>query len=128
MSKDLILTYREDSLVYKILDGLKRKIKGKYTLEELMKKEHGEEDEFRGKTIYIFPMSKVDIKRLPEGYHRYSVRGSDDDWGQAATIEKSVAVNYWGFVLCKEELDLNKVDRGGTRYIQLTRKERNEIF
>ncbi|KYC48210.1 MAG: hypothetical protein AMQ74_01620 [Candidatus Methanofastidiosum methylothiophilum] len=127
MSKDIILTYREDSLIYKIIDGIRR-LRGRYTLEELLEKEHGYEEEFRGKTIYIFPMGRVDIKRLPEGYHRYSVRGSDYDWGQAATIEHSVGVNYWGFVLSKEELDLNKVDYGGTKYIQLTKKERDEIF
>ena len=44
--------------------------------------------------------------QLPEGYHAYGLRNSDDDFLDPATIElHEVMVNFFGYFICTEDLD-----------------------
>ncbi|WP_346428278.1 LPD11 domain-containing protein [Bifidobacterium sp. SO1] len=48
--------------------------------------------------------SRIDHNRIPEGYHRYSVRVGATD-GANATIERSVWAGYAGDILTRQDLD-----------------------
>lgn len=47
----------------------------------------------------LFTISRIDRDTVPEGFHCYDLRGSDNDPGRPATVENSVAVNHAGTVL-----------------------------
>ena len=50
------------------------------------------------------PEEAEEIKNCP---YRYSIRGSDNDFGRYATVENFVAVNYCGDIYCKQSLPLH---------------------
>ena len=44
--------------------------------------------------------------QLPEGFHAYAIRHSDDDFLEPATLEiNEVVVNFLGYFICRENLD-----------------------
>ena len=47
----------------------------------------------------------IDDKEVPEGLHVYQIRHSDNNWSIPATLEKCVAVNYFGAFITEENLD-----------------------
>lgn len=49
---------------------------------------------------------RIDRSTIPEGWHAYDVRHSDDDFCAPSTIERSVRVNFFCTVLVDSELPL----------------------
>ena len=47
----------------------------------------------------LFTNSRIDRGTVPAGWHCYDIRGSDDDFGELATLEHHVLVNHAGTVL-----------------------------
>lgn len=47
----------------------------------------------------LFTNSRIDRDTVPEGFHCYDLRGSDNDPGRPVTVETSVGVNHAGTVL-----------------------------
>jgi len=63
----------------------------------------------RGRKNFEIKVKYVDDRKVEdcEGYpYRYSIRGSDYEWGKFATVEKFVCVNFCGYVFSKTELPL----------------------
>ena len=54
----------------------------------------------------LFTNARIDRSTVPDGWHCYDFRGSDDDPGALCYIEKSVMVNHAGSVLMPEKLEL----------------------
>lgn len=67
------------------------------------KKKYGESIARINGKDYPCSQSRINIEDVPEGYHRYSVRWSDD-WDDWATIEPRVIVNHAADILSKEEI------------------------
>lgn len=45
---------------------------------------------------------------VPPGYHKYSIRHSNEDWCIPVTVEREVIVNHLGDILVEEPLDLGE--------------------
>lgn len=45
---------------------------------------------------------------VPPGYHKYSIRHSDEDWCIPTTVEHRVMVNHFGDILVEDPLDLGE--------------------
>lgn len=56
----------------------------------------------------LFTNSRIDRDTVPEGFHCYDLRGSDNDPGRPVTVEKSVGVNHAGTVLTTTPVKLQK--------------------
>jgi len=52
----------------------------------------------------LYTLSRVDPASIPDGWHLYEVRGSDDDPGEIYALEHKVLVNHAGTVISPEEL------------------------
>lgn len=59
--------------------------------------------ELFGKPV-LFTNARVDRETVPEGWYRYNIRGSDNDPGSFATLEREVGVNHAGTILSPEEI------------------------
>jgi len=77
--------------------------------------EEFEHIELFGKPV-LFTTARVESSTVPDGWHRYEIRGSDYNPGEFCTIERRVIVNHAGTVLSPEEIPLN--DERDRRYIQ----------
>ena len=69
--------------------------------------EEFEHIEIFGKPV-LFTNARVDKATVPEGWHRYNIRGSDYDPGSFGTLEHEVAVNHAGTILSPEEIPFPK--------------------
>ncbi len=58
--------------------------------------------------ICLFTDIRLDRNTIPESLYCYDVRDSDYCDGTFAEITPSVIVNYWGTIICKEPLPLDK--------------------
>lgn len=47
----------------------------------------------------LFTNERIDRSSVPDGWHCYDLRGSDDDPGRPATLEDNVCVNHAGAIL-----------------------------
>ena len=56
----------------------------------------------------LFSDGRIALADLPEGLHRYDLRGSDDDPGMPVTVELNVAVNHAGSIITAKPLDLGE--------------------
>lgn len=56
--------------------------------------------------IVLVSYSRVSREDIPEGLFLYDIRHSDNDWGQPATLENTVRVNWFGTIITKEPIDL----------------------
>lgn len=54
----------------------------------------------------LFTTCRIDADTIPEGWHRYEIRGSDNDPEALKTLEFSVSVNHSGTILIPEEIDI----------------------
>lgn len=52
----------------------------------------------------LFSNFRIDRSTVPDGWHCYDIRGSDDDPGDLSTVEFRVIVNHSGTILCPEEI------------------------
>ncbi len=86
----------------------------------------GEKLNFRGQEIIVFQDKRIEDKDIPEGYKRYSIRHSDDDWGCPRTIENSVWVNHYGDILTKEEIVFDTANIGQTEKTYTEIRESDE--
>lgn len=57
--------------------------------------------------------SRIDPATVPEGWHRYSVRGGEDGW-EPCSIEDHVTVNHTADILTAE--DLGRCSNRGTAW------------
>lgn len=69
--------------------------------------------EMLGQTV-LFTDMRVDRTTVPEGLYAYSLRHDDDCQGDICEIAPSVMVNFWGTILCREEIPLTD---DGRRYV-----------
>lgn len=60
-----------------------------------------------------------------DNHHIYAMRHSEDDWSLPVTIERGVMVNYWGYMITKEPLELTDSNSLGSdpSFIELTEDE-----
>lgn len=65
-----------------------------------------DEVEIRGRKA-LFTEQRIDPENVPEGLHYYMLRHGDDD-SYPCTMEKKVAVNYFGTVFVKEPFAMKK--------------------
>lgn len=56
----------------------------------------------------LFTNSRIDRSTVPRGFYCYDLRGSDNDPGRLATVEKLVAVNHSGTILTPEPVSIPK--------------------
>ena len=54
----------------------------------------------------LFTECRLDRTTVPEGVYRYELRHADEDWGEPATLSRSIVVNYYGSVLTREPFQL----------------------
>lgn len=47
---------------------------------------------------------RIDETSLPDGFIAYSIRHSDNEWDEPASVEKRVIVNFFGTILVDHEL------------------------
>ena len=59
----------------------------------------------------LFSNGRIALADLPDGLHRYDLRGSDYDPGMPVTVEPNVAVNHAGAIITAKPLDLGEDDR-----------------
>ena len=55
--------------------------------------------------------------------YMYGIRHSDSDWSKPVTVEPTVCVNRYGYMLCEKELDMGK-----SGYININGGERRQII
>lgn len=53
----------------------------------------------------VFTEKRVDRSTLPYGYCSYEIRHSDCDWGEPATLENDVYVNFYGTAITIGQID-----------------------
>lgn len=53
----------------------------------------------------LFTSLRIDRKTLPEGFHAYDLRDSDDCDGTPSEVRKFVMVNHWGTVVTREPIE-----------------------
>ena len=63
--------------------------------------------------VVLFSDARLDRDTVPEGLFCYDVRDSDNLDGSFAEIAPFVLVNYWGTILCREQIPL---DEAGSYY------------
>ena len=61
--------------------------------------------EYKGEYALLYE-GRLDKTTVPDGFHVYDIRHSDDDWGEPRTIEKSVTVNFYGSIILNHPLDI----------------------
>lgn len=68
-------------------------------------------------------------KHKENNHHVYAMRHGDNDWSIPATIEQGVMINYWGYIVTEEPLDLTQSSGNGssTPSIELTEDEGYDI-
>ena len=71
----------------------------------------------------LFVDLRVDRKTVPEGYHMYEVRHSDNDWGEPVEIGEWIMVNFFGTLLTKEPFELEKSTAVNNAYLWLENPE-----
>ena len=59
----------------------------------------------------LFTNARIDRATVPDGWHCYDIRGSDDDPGALCYLEEWVTVNHAGSVLMPEQLEFLKSGR-----------------
>ena len=59
----------------------------------------------------LFSNGRIALADLPDGLHRYDLRGSDYDPGMPVTVEPNVAVNHAGAIITAKPLNLGEDDR-----------------
>lgn len=69
--------------------------------------------EMLGQTV-LFTDMRVDRTTIPEGLHAYSLRHDDECQGDICEIAPSIMVNFWGTILCRDEIPLTD---NGRRYV-----------
>lgn len=52
-----------------------------------------------------FDCCRIKREQVPEGYHKYDLRHSDDDDGEITEIQDTVVVNHFGTFVTKEVID-----------------------
>lgn len=67
----------------------------------------------------LFIDLRVDRKTIPEGWHVYEVRHSDNDWGEPVEICLGVLVNFYGTLLVKEPIELVPFPETGNDYLYI---------
>jgi len=75
-------------------------------------------EEFEHVTLFgkpaLFTGSRIATDTVPDGWHCYDFRGSDNDPGDPVTIEPYVVVNHAGSVLTHEKI---KIPKEGFRHL-----------
>lgn len=46
----------------------------------------------------LFTECRLDRTTVPEGVYRYELRHADEDWGEPATLSRSIVVNYLSLI------------------------------
>ena len=54
----------------------------------------------------LFTSIRIDRNTVPHGYHLYEVRHDDDCRGDVVQIACNIAVNHWGSLITRDEIDL----------------------
>ncbi len=54
----------------------------------------------------LFSNGRIPDDEIADGFYRYEIRGSDDDPGDPATVERYVGINHAGTILTMEPLDI----------------------
>ena len=68
-------------------------------------KEHFQAVEVKGIPCQFNDM-RIDRATIPEGKFQYEVAGDDDSGGDPARIQYGVMVNFFGTLICDQELPL----------------------
>lgn len=55
----------------------------------------------------LFTPIRIDHSTVPVGFYLYEVRHDDDCQGDAVQIAQSIAVNHWGSLVTKDEIQLS---------------------
>jgi hypothetical protein len=55
----------------------------------------------------LFTPIRIARTTIPHGYHLYEVRHDDDCGGDAIQIARNIAVNHWGSLITRDELELD---------------------
>lgn len=63
--------------------------------------------------------------KVKEGQYYYGIRHSDEDWNEPISVEKTVLVNRYGFIVSQSPLD--KITNQGNSYYSLNEEERDII-
>lgn len=71
------------------------------------RKERMEAVEVKG-TRCEFNDMRIDRNSIPEGKHLYEVAGDDDSGGEPARVKNGIMVNFYGTLICDEELPLGE--------------------
>lgn len=67
----------------------------------------------------LFTDLRVDRETIPDGWHVYEVRHSDNDWGEPVEICLGVLVNFYGTLLVKEPIKLEPFPQTGNDYFYI---------
>ena len=71
------------------------------------------------KVKFLAQRSELRVAVVPDGFHKYSIRGNDTN-GNDATVEKDVMVNHNADILTQEDLHLERTG-GPYPYIEIKR-------
>lgn len=65
--------------------------------------------EINGIQCILYYDKRMSPEEAPSGYpHMYHIRHDEDDWTQPITLERFVAVNFFGTVFMKEQVNFNE--------------------
>lgn len=85
--------------------------------------------QLRGVNVYRVDERRKKPEDIQDGFLYYDIRHSDEDWGNPATVEKSVFVNHFGFLVTREPLLLTDgKPEEENKYIILSEDERSDII
>ena len=68
------------------------------------------ETEEAGRVEAMWSSLRLNGQDVPDGWHRYAVRGGDDGW-EPCSIEPFVLVNHTADIITPVDLELDKHDR-----------------
>ena len=54
----------------------------------------------------IFTDLRIEHKSVPDGYHLYEIRHTDDDWGEPCQLARNIMVNYYGTIITNTPIQL----------------------
>ena len=52
--------------------------------------------------------SRIDRESVPEGKFQYEIAGDDDSGGDPCRVQRGVMVNFFGTLICDQELPLGE--------------------
>lgn len=67
----------------------------------------------------LFSDLRIDRNSIPEGYFKYEIRHSDDNWDEPVEMALGVLVNFYGTLLTKEQFTLEPSTETNNAYLQI---------